>query len=458
MIDLSKLSPAAKQGLLAEAARRAAQNLTVRKKTVEWSEFRGANLTVQKCHDDEVVLVGAAGTGKTYANLVKINRLCWHYPGLRVLMLRKVRADLAQSVLVTWERDVLGYENPMCQGATREHRQTYQYPNGSLVALAGMDRPGKVLSSEWDIIYVSEVTQLEEHDWEMLGMRLARGSDFPYPQLLGDTNPDRPDHWLKRRMDFGQTTGLVSFHHDNPMFYAGGEWTPKGAAYLRRLEKLTGVRKARYLKGLWVIADGAIYEDWNEAIHLIDPFDIPANWRRYRVIDFGFTNPFVCQWWALDPDGRMYLYREIYRTKRLVQDHAEDIKRLSAEERIELTIADHDAEDRATLHRHGVQTVAAKKEVLSGIQAVQERLKAQEDGKPRLFIFRGALVEPDPELMDSESGDKRPASTAAEIGGYVWSNKTTKEAPLKEDDHGMDAMRYMAMHLVRRNTWRAKTA
>jgi phage terminase large subunit len=106
-------------------------------------------------------------------------------------------------------------------------------------------------------------------------------------------------------------------------------------------------------------------------------------------------------------------------------------------------ICDHDAEDRATLERHlGMGTVAAKKTVSDGIQAVQARLRPAGDGKPRLFVVRGALVERDPELEAA----KKPLCLEDEIGGYVWDlkdGKQPKEQPVKENDHGCDAMRYV---------------
>jgi hypothetical protein len=72
-------------------------------------------------------------------------------------------------------------------------------------------------------------------------------------------------------------------------------------------------------------------------------------WRKIRAIDFGYVNPFVCQWWAIDNDGRMFRYRELYMTGRTVKDHADKINLLSSGESYEATICDHDAEDRATL-------------------------------------------------------------------------------------------------------------
>lgn len=450
MIDLSRISPAAKQALMSEAGKIAARNITVRRKTLETAHFRGGNLATQECNEDEVVNVGPAGTGKTFAHLVKINRRCWQYPGLRVLIVRKVKADLAESVLVTLERDVLGADNPICQGVTRQHRAAYRYPNGSIIVMSGMDKPGSVLSSEWDIIYVAETTQITQNDWEMLGMRIARGSDYPFPQLIGDTNPDRPDHWLKKRIDTGVTRGFTTTLQDNPAMYTeDGELTTRGQRYMSRLSRLSGMRRLRYVEGKWSQAEGAIYDLFSESIHVIDAFDIPADWRRYRVVDFGYTNPFVCQWWAEDNDGRLYLYREIYHTKRTVEDHTNQIVKLSEGERISATVADHDAEDRETMRRYGVDTIAAKKDVSTGIDAVISRMKLQGDGKPRLFIMRGALVETDPDLID----DKRPHCTQSEVGGYVWSDKAKKEQPVKEHDHGLDAMRYLVMHVDKGVVW-----
>ena len=437
------LSPAAYDAMMRAAVAEARKRADAKRMSEKPFEFRGKNADAQTCHDRELVLVGAAGTGKTLANLVYINRMMWTFPRLRVLIVRKIRADLAESALVTFERDVLGYDNPICAGARRDTRHAYHYPNGSIMVIAGIDRPGKVLSSEWDIVYAPECNQLDLNDWEMLSMRLARTGNYPYPQMRGDTNPDRPDHWLLGRRDDQRLTMWTTHHQDNPAYYdtTTGTWTPLGESYMAGLMGLTGIRRDRYLLGKWVMAEGAIYDAWDDTVHVIDRFDIPTEWARYRAVDFGYTNPFVCLWAAADPDGRLYLYREIYKTQTLVEDHAARIKELSAGERYQFTVADHDAEDRATLARHGINTIAAKKAVTTGIQAVSERLRVAGDGKPRLFIFRDALIDRDT-LLEST---KKPTMTRQEFGGYVWNDKTRKEEPIKADDHGLDALRYLIM-------------
>ncbi len=348
------------------------------------------------------------------------------------------------SVLQTFGRVIEGSGVTIYGG---EKPQWYDYPNGARIWVGGMDHPAKVLSSERDFIYVNQAEELDVADWETLRTRCTgRAGHVPHPQIVGDCNPSVPTHWIK-------ATGiplLESRHEDNPTLFdqETGEITEQGKLSLSILDELTGPRKARLRFGQWAGAEGMVYEDsWDRARNVIDRFDIPKDWRRYIVIDFGFTNPFCAQWWAEDPDGRLYLYREIYFTQRLVEDHAAQIKTLSLGERIQAVICDHDAEGRATFEKHaGMATTAAKKDVLEGIQLVASRLRRAGDDRPRLCILRGALIEKDQAL----AGKHKPCCTEEEIEGYVWKLSSIpgrKEEPLKDNDHGADALRYMVAHL-----------
>jgi hypothetical protein len=399
--------------------------------------YRGSNAELIRSRAPEVILSGPAGTGKSLAALHKLHRCAVKYPGMRALIARKTREALTQSVLVTLEDKVLSraWYHRIAAGMQRRVRQSYRYPNGSEIVVGGLDKPSKVMSTEFDLIYVNEATETAENDWESLSSRLRNGR-MPYQQILGDTNPDAPTHWIRQRANGGNLLLLESRHEDNPEYFGPDGWTDAGERYLARLERLTGVRYLRLRKGVWAGAEGQIYDEWDEVVHHIDRFDIPADWMRHRSIDFGYTNPFVCHWWAVDHDGRSYLYRELYGTGRLVSDWAGDIAVLSHGERIEWTVADHDAEDRATLDACGIPTLPAHKAVKPGIEAVQKRLRKADDGKPRLFMLKGCTVSRDPRLVEA----KKPASTAEEIGAYIWapalSNRAPKEEPRKVDDHG----------------------
>jgi phage terminase large subunit len=403
---------------------------------------RGAARDVFFCRAPEVLLSGPAGTGKSRGALERLHRTLLKTANVRALIVRKTRASLTQSGIVTYEQRVL---HPMDGVDWRTQEQEYRYRNGSVLVVGGMDKATKVMSSEYDIIYVMEATELSEHDWESLTTRLRNGV-LPYQQIMGDCNPDSPIHWLYARTQSNQTAMLESRHEDNPILWdaARGEWTPRGAEYIATLDRLSGVRLLRLRKGVWAAAEGMIHDGWDRNIHVIDRFDIPDSWPREWVVDFGYTNPFVWQAWAEDPDGRLYCYREIYMTQRLVEDHAKVIKRVTAgEPRPRNIICDHDAEDRATLERHiGMKTKGAHKTVSDGLQAVSSRLKVAGDGLPRLFYLRDSLVERDPTLTDRHL----PVCTDQEYESYVWDTNNSRkkgEQPVKENDHGMDATRYV---------------
>jgi phage terminase large subunit len=275
-------------------------------------------------------------------------------------------------------------------------------------------------------------------------MRLRNGQ-ISFQQLIADCNPDMPTHWLNERVRKEQTLYIKSRHEDNPMLFNQSDMTltDKGKDYMQKLDNLTGVRYQRYRLGNWVAAEGLVYDTYNPDVHIRNRFERPPmEWNLYLSIDFGFTNPFVCQFWLEDNDGRLYLWKEIYKTAGLVEDHAKIIVKELGNRKPKAVICDHDAEDRATLTRHlGYHTVAAKKTVSDGLQAVASRFKVLDDNKPRLYLCRDATIETDKLLSNS----KKPTSTLQEIVGYVWNEG--KEVPVKENDHGMDAMRYMVAHL-----------
>lgn len=402
----------------------------------------GANADLFEAKEPEVLLCGPAGTGKTIACFWRIHHDLSLYPGSRALYLRKTRASATDSGLVTYESQVLPPGSPIADGAGRANRHAYQYPNGSELVVGGMDKPTRLYSTEWDLIYIQESTELTEAEWESL-LRSLRHFKMPTQQIIADANPDHPRHWLKLRCDSGKTRLITGMHLDNPVYVdtGTGEWTERGKEYLKKLEFLSGVRRERLLFGRWSAAEGCVYEDWNESVHLVDRFLVPREWRRIGSIDFGYTNPFTAQWWCVDPDNRLILYRELYGSKRRVSEWAEEIKRLSGDEEIEW-VADHDAEDRATLRAAGIQTKPAIKPIRQGIEAVATRLKIAGDGKPRLMLMRDSLVWRDREL----SGSKQPCCLAEEIPGYSWpqgqDSKPVKEIPASGPDHGCDAMRY----------------
>lgn len=409
------------------------------------------------CREPEVLLSGPAGTGKSRACLEKIHAVCLLTPGVRAVILRKTAVSLGSTALVTYRehvaKEAIASGEVRFFGGSGQEAASFRYGNGSVIVIGGMDKSTRIMSSEYDIAYVQEATELTEDDWEAITTRLRHGA-ISFQQIIADTNPDSPTHWLKQRCDRGACQMIYCQHEDNPVLYDAGTatWTVPGAAYISKLDALTGVRYERLRGGRWAAAEGLIYDTFDPAIHLHKPIgEPPATWTRWWAIDFGFSNPFCWQAWAEDPDGRLYLYKEIYKTQTLVEDHAVAIRRAlrDREPAPRDVVCDHDAEGRATLEEKlGISTSAAHKSVLEGIEAVKARLKVQPDGKPRLYICRDALVSRDLALEEA----KKPCCTQDEISGYVWDDKSKKEQPRKEADHGCDALRYLvaAVDLVGR--------
>lgn len=418
---------------------------------------RGAARSIFSMRDPEIIISGPAGTGKSRGLLEKLHLIALKYPGVRTLMLRKTRRSLTESGMVTYWTKI----RPELDGVQwRPSLQQYQYPNGSILAVGGLDKPSKIMSSEWDVIYVQECTELSEQDWEACTIRLRNGK-MPYQQLLGDCNPDAPTHWLRQRVSAGKTLMLESRHEDNPVLFdpKTGQETPEGTRYLATLDALSGVRYQRYRLGIWAAAEGTVYEDsWDPARNVVDRFPIPADWPRFLAVDFGYIHPFVCLWAAVDPDGRLIIYRQLYKTKTLVEDHAKEIKRVSRWGEIggdllpREILCDHDAEDRMTLQRHlGLITRPAHKSVSDGIQAVASRLRPAGDGKPRILIFRDSLIERDRDLAAA----KRPTCLQDEPESYVWDTRQGMrkgEQPVKENDDALDCLRYLVARFDLRPT------
>jgi phage terminase large subunit len=421
-------------------------------------EFRGSAVDLLTAREPIVIASGAAGTGKTLAALCKAHLTALQVPRSVQLIVRQTHASLKGSTLAEFERNVVAQELASGEvvwfGGSGRKPAAYNYRNGSQILVGGLDQPAKFLSMSLDRIYVDEATEISITALETLLTRL-RGSAPTYKQLLCMTNPAHPEHHLKKRADTGEARIIYSRHEDNPYLCGrDGAWTAAGTDYLKFLRTLTGTRRERYLHGRWVAQSGLVFSSWRDDANRIEPFEVPPEWPLFLSIDFGYSNPFVCQWWRVDPDGRLYLTREIHQTQTLVEDHAKRIKQILIENRDTEgwpthTVCDHDAEDRATLTRHsGLATTAARKAVSRGVQLMDSRLRPAGDGRPRLFVFRDCVLGRD---LNGEA-QKRPRGFLGEVNGYVWAvergaDGIPREVPLKVHDHSMDAARYAVAHL-----------
>lgn len=176
---------------------------------------------------------------------------------------------------------------------------------------------------------------------------------------------------------------------------------------------------------------GLIYKDFSRSLHLLEPFDIPRGWTRYRAIDYGYQNPFACLFLATDNDDNIYVYDEHYERGKTIEENCKEILNKTGSQDIRLTIIDPSVEQtsgqtglslREYITRSGIITVLANNDVLAGINTVTTYLKPSEiNGKPKLYIF------------------KHCENLIKEIESYAWEDKregqNDKQKPKKVNDH-----------------------
>jgi PBSX family phage terminase large subunit len=188
------------------------------------------------------------------------------------------------------------------------------------------------------------------------------------------------------------------------------------------LQSLSGVRYKRLFLGEWATAEGAVYEMFNHNDHVL--VRDPREFKSFGMaIDEGYTNPAVILFIGTDTDDRLHIFREYYKRNQLQSAVVEQVGRWCVRKWVRKIVVDEAAAGLiADLRNNGIPAVGQKGRVLDGIARVQNLLKLQGDGRPRLTI--------DPSCVN----------TINEFESYVW--KPEKDEPVKENDHAMDAIRY----------------
>ena len=408
--------------------------------------FYGGNLDAFRCKESEVILSGPRDTGKTITFLCKLHLCAYKYPGASIVIARKRQTDVYSTVLVTYRKKIL-QDGDGVQAFGGEKPQWFDYPTGSRIWVAGLDKPGKVLSSEHDMIYVNQAEETSLQDWEHLTTTTTgRAGHMPYSQTIGDCNPETPSHWIKQRQRSGANpegslTVFESSHRDNPEIYdqETGELTEMGRKRLAPLRALTGARRLRMFSGIWAAPEGAIYSvfegvdaEGGHGRHVVDHFEIPSTWPRFVGIDPA-GDQVAALWLAMDPQtGILNAYREYMQPFGLtVQQHAANILRASAGETVMVWVCGAPAERdwRREWEAAGIPVVAPPiADVWVGIDRVTELLSE----------FRLVVHDNCRELISEIAGYRRKVRNGVPVD----------EIEDKAAQHLNDAMRYVVAWLL----------
>ena len=185
---------------------------------------------------------------------------------------------------------------------------------------------------------------------------------------------------------------------------------------------------------------GLVYPEFDESVHVIEPFRIPPEWQENISIDPGLHNPLSAHWYCVDWDGNIYVVAEHFASGKDIDFHADAIKAISAKlgwktdgkGRI-CALIDSAANQRTLASSKSVTELFAErgilvnpnvnKDIFGGLSRVKTYLK-QGNGEPNLYIFKNCV------------------NMIEEFKTYFWADG---DAPVKKDDHCMDELRYFIM-------------
>lgn len=268
----------------------------------------------------EYLIDGPRGTGKTVGIGWVLRILVQKYPGIRILYVRKTRRSITQAFCPDFERIVLASDPEVRSGPSPSTRQEYVFEKygGSVVVIGGLDDPTKLYSTNWDVVVVDEAAaQVTESEFtEFLGCLRQFTPGMRFQLLLALTNPRHKKHYLIRRVTRGVMKRLRSFHWDNPKWYDATlkAWTSQGVAFINSLRQLGGVLFRRNFEGEWCSAEGAVWENWDEDVHIVESAPDDIRWT-CAAMDWGHSDACVLLVAGIDNGGRVWVVREVYRSK-----------------------------------------------------------------------------------------------------------------------------------------------
>lgn len=423
----------------------------------------------------QVCMTGCRSSGKTSAIWPYILNWCCKKPGFKVLIARKEYSTLVSSTMETLNEHILKYpfyderNNPWVVNGGMNQPRSIIFNNGSIIRLMGLRDPEQVKGQEPNIFWHNEASREKTPKaWILVsGSQTAgRGGTWmrygrPFSQIIADTNPDAPSHWLWKY--FNDTEGYdenllkrrdwIEYKlEDNPAYSDDGIVRNElgEEAYQDLLaDHPPGIDRDRYVFGIWCAAEGAVLQNFDFRKHVINtlPDMRGPQWTHYRGIDFGDDDPFVCLWSSLNRDnGKLFTHREWRKSQTGLDDHADAIHANSFEKNYEWTVADSaHAMERRHLRKRGITTATSYKDIREGIRLMKVRIS-----NDQWYIFKNLLIERDHRLV--RKGE--PLSLLDEIGALVYPEKKTgtpnDDLPDKKcSKHGIDPSRYKIAKLDR---------
>ena len=376
----------------------------------------------------EVLFGGAAGGGKSYAQMIDAFLYAIRYPKSRQLILRRTYPELEKSLIRVaqsiFPREVFRYNSSKYCG---------EFTNGSILDFGHChldDDVYKYQSAEYDVIRFDELTHFSEFMYLYLQSRVRGANDYP-KCVKSTTNPGGVGHaWVKARfIDNAEPDTCKNGRIFLPARISDNLFLMRSDPdYIKRLKNLPKRERRALLDGDWDIFEGQYFTEWSRKCHVVAPFEIPDTWRRYFTMDYGL-DMLAGYWIAVDEAGNAYVYREIYKSGLIISEAAREICELD-EKNTFAYFAPPDLWNRrqdtgksaATIfYECGVPLTRAVNDRVQGWLALREWLACRKDefgeSTPRLRIFSNCvnLIRCLPALTISDRNPNDVASTPHEL-------------------------------------------
>ena len=424
---------------------------------------KGPQVDFLAAPEKEVLYGGAAGGGKSFAMLVDLLRYASN-GNHRALLLRRTLAELTE--LIDQSRKL--YPKAFPGAVFRESKNTWSFPSGATALFSYVDKDNDVTRYQGQSFTWIGVDELGQYPtpyvWNYLRSRLRTTDPEIQTYMRASANPGGVGGWWLKKMfvdpavpndpfwatdiDSGNILRYGPNHPtnadqplyqrrfiparltDNPFLMESGE-------YEAMLLSLPEVERRRLLEGDWDVADGAAFSEFDRSKHVVEPFEVPYNWPRLRAADYGYSSPSCVLWGAVDWDGNIWIYRELYDKGYTGETLARIINALEEHDPLmQISVLDGACWSKhgtgpsiaETMIRNGTRWIPADKNRIPGKIELHRRLAVDErTDEPKLKIFSTCT------------------NLIRTLPTIPLSKTNSEDVDTKADDHAYDALRYMCM-------------
>jgi hypothetical protein len=422
--------------------------------------------------EQEVLYGGSAGGGKSYSLVADPVRYL-NNPNARMLLVRRSTEELRELISVSKQL----YPKAIPGIKFMERDKTWVAPSGATLWMSYLDRDDDVMRYQgqaFNWIGFDELTQWPTpYPWNYMRSRLrtTKASGLPL-YMRATSNPGGPGHqWVKKTFidpntpnkafwatdaDSGEIICWPKGHskEGQPLFKRrfipatlfDNPYLAEDGMYEANLLSLPEHQRRQLLEGDWDINEGAAFPEFNRKQHVIEPYDIPNSWAKFRACDYGYGSHTGVVWIAVTPAEQLVVYREMYVSKVTATDLADMILEAEDGEKIRYGVLDS-----SLWHNRGDTGPSLAEQMImkgcrwrpsdrsrgsrvAGKNELHRRLQVDEfTEEPRLVFFNNCT------------------NTISQLPALPLDKNNPEDVDTNAEDHLYDALRYGVMTRPRSN-------